>query len=556
MKISIVNQAQLADASFSSSFNAGMQSTNKIILVEHKGVTLQWNILNKIWNSTDIETSNSSFDPINAYLSSLSPELQDNIFKVYCEIREVMTNTSGQGADTCEELIDVTRPLASKLFGLINQTQFYNWVWQVLRPNIPLNIKEHFDPLTMPGTRERTYLLKDYRGLIPLAIIVRMAVPFWMDFIYLTKGSISPEHRDMLVYSIIQGTWPSKCAAMERLMEFTTHTVGNDANHPAAILLGIGSDSFVLWALSGLVVSKLPTLDVMGNNTKAPVAPALFQAIRARVNQVTTGQAKITKKFAESSSNDDNNQSFLEGFRNRLALTIGQELTGSHYLLLELDRVLKRDMNPYGMLRRVCPDIDFALVQDCIKSANDLTAQYIIDEQVDIASWLFHPYSQCRATGNLHKEEMIALIGMAQAVFLTQGHLDFAILVSGRYDPNNLSANTVVGETISSIRPNDRAAFREHFPIEQQTRPSRPLVNMVFEDITAFAKRLQNYDITCTFSNEVNAMFRSNNPNRRYYIRRDAATMFMNLGVELATRPEVEIDPMKVFEERFGNKQA
>lgn len=533
-----------------------MQSANKVILVEHKGVVLQWNILNKIWNSTDVETNNASFDPINAYLKTLSPETQDSIFKVYCDIREVMTSSRSKGVDEEEELIDATRPLAMKLFGLINQTHFHSWVWQQLRPTIPPNIKEKFDPVTMPGSRERTYLLEDYRALIPLAIIVRMAVPFWMDFIYLTKGSISREHRDMLVYSIIQGTWPSKCAAMERLREFTAHTIGNDINHPAVILLGIGSDNFVQWALSGLVISKLPMLDVMGNNTKAPVAPALFQAIRTRVSTVTNGQAKITKKFAETSSNDDNNQSFLEGFRTRLALTIGQELTGSHYLLLELDRVAKRDMNPYGMLRRVCPNIDFALVEDSIRSANELAAQYIIDEQVDIAAWLFNPYSQARATGNLHKEEMIALIGMAQAVFLTMGHLDFAILVSGRYDPNNLTANTVVGEAISSIKPNDRIAFREYFPAEQQTRPSRPMVNMVFEDVMAFAKRLQNYDITCTFSEAVNNAYRGGNINRRYYIRRDAATMFMNLGVELATRVEVEIDPMQIYNEHYANKQV
>lgn len=551
MEITITSQS-LYDNDSEAHYESGRKS-NKILLVTHKDQTLQWNVTNKTWNSTDIETTNSAFDPINRYLASLPMSQQDAIFAVYTEIRDVLSNTKTKNSEGCQELIDANRPLATKLFALIDRKHFYNWVWTTLRPNIPANIRSAFDPTTMPGTRERTYLLSDYHELIPLAIIVRMACPFWLDFIYLTKNFLNKELKDMHVYSIINESWPAKSPGMVRLHEFVAHTVGNDKNHPAAVLMGIGSDNFVNWALSYVVVTRLPVLDVMGTNSTAPVAPALFSAIRVRVQSVTAGQPKIKKKFAETSSTDDNNQSYLEGFRSRMAITIGQELTGTCYLLAELDRVMKNDANPYGMLQRVAPGIDYDLVRDAIKSCSALLEEQITDQQVNLAAWLFHPYSQCRTVGNLRKMEIVSLIAMAQAVFLHQGKVDLAILVSAIYTPNSLSSDTVIGEQIAPIRAPERLEYAKNFPIEQRNKGKGSIpVNTVVENVQEMVRLLQNYDISCTFSREAQEIYRPGNSNPRYSLRKDASSMFMTFVNELAMREVIEIDPMQVYIEKYG----
>lgn len=555
MKISIIQQSSLGDNDFDSMFAHGRKA-NKVIIVEHKGKSLQWNVMNKTWNSTDVETTNTSFDPINAYLESLPMAQQDAIFEKYNEIRSVLSGTSIRRSEGCEDLIETLRPLAVSLFDLIDPKHLHAWVWNQLKPAIPAKIEREFDPSTMIGTRERTYLLEDYLELIPLAIVIRMACPFWMDFVYLTDGSLSREYKDMHVFSIIHGSWPEQSRAMHRLREFVTHTVGNDASHPSAILAGISSDDFVDWALSYVVVTRLPIVDVMGTNSTAPVAPALFAAVRARVATITSGQPKITKKFTETTSNDDNNQSFLEGFRNRMALTIGQELTGSNYLLLELDRVMNDDPNPLGMIRRVAPDIDFALVRQCIESCSVLFDEYIIDEQVNIAAWLFDPYSQARVVNNLRKEETITFIGMAQAVFLHLGMIDFAILVSARYRSNELQSETVIGEQIAPIRANDRAEFAKNFPVVQKLRYSQNRnnqANTVIEDVQVIVRSLQNYDISCTFTKELNEKYREGNNNPRYSLRKDVAMMFMRFADYLASRPIIEIDPQAVYDNLVAN---
>lgn len=556
MKISLVSQAALDDdGSFQSRYESSAKRAGKMVLVEHRNQVLQWNILNKTWNSTDIETTNSCFDPINQYFAILPMETQDNIFEIYKDIRSILADSS-MDKDTVdsESLIDAIRPRAVKLFAQINQTHFYNWVWQQLRPNIPANIKEKFDPATMPGSVERTYLLEDYRGLIPLAIIVRMACPFQLDFTYLTRSFISSEHKDLHVYGLIQGSWPEKSAAMQRLKVFVQHTVGNDVNHPAVVLMGIGSERFNEWVLAHVVNVKLPTVDVMGINSTQPVAPALFAAVRARVNVATSGQPKVTKKFAEGSSNDDNNQSFLEGFRSRMALTIGQEHTGSHYLIVEIDRIIKNDTSKYSLLQRLAPGIDYTLVIDALQSAHALMSTGISYEQLNLAAWLMHPYSQCRATGNLRKEEIVAMCGMAQAIFLHHGMIDFAILVTGSYKLSELNETTIIGEQISPIRAADRIELSKSFPIEQRGRGSRAQANTVIEDVTAYVRGLQNYDITCTFSQETLEAYCGAGANRRYDLRKDAAMMFMNFGKWLDGRELVEIDPMQVYEELMAKQ--
>ena len=60
---------------------------------------------------------------------------------------------------------------------------------------------------------------------------------------------------------------------------------------------------------------------------------------------------------------------------------------------------------------------------------------------------------------------------------------------------------------------------------------------------------LQEYDITCTFSDETLKRVKGNNPNRQYFLRKDAVTMFMEYAKWLATRQLVRIDPDNVYQQ-------
>lgn len=558
MKIRLVGQAEVSGEDFDSMHIAGKSRSKRFIITEHGDDQLQWNLPPRTWNNAaEPEANVEAFDQLNMYFASLPKEVQAGIFEEYRNIHEVLRSTNMQ-QDECEDLIEAIRPMAARLFSHIDVSHFTNWVWTTLKPRIPIDINTSFNADHMPGTRERTYLLEDYKGLIPLAIVVRAACPFWFDFTALTNKVLNREHKDMLVYSLIEQAWPAHAPAMKRLEQWVDHTVGNEKNKPEAVLAGVGSDDFVYWVLSGLVIHRLPTVDVTGTNTIAPAVSALYSFVRTRLTTMQSSQPSIKNKFAETSySADENNQSYLEGFRNRIALTVGQEALGDYYLERQIELIRAGERDPHSLIERIAPGIDYSLILDALDSSKGLESVTLADEQITIAAWLFHPYSQVRTVGNLLKDRVVSLLGIAQAVLLHHGKNDLAMLVTAYYERiDNVGGTHYIGESIAPLRANDREAYRAVFPMEMRSRNQKKVRNFVFEDVYELVRSLQEYDINCTFSEATLKRVQGNNPNRKYFLRRDAVTMFMEYAKYLALRPMVRIDPNLVYQQLIGNSSG
>jgi hypothetical protein len=201
------------------------------------------------------------------------------------------------------------------------------------------------------------------------------------------------------------------------------------------------------------------------------------------------------------------------------------------------------------LLERVAPGIDHALVKDALESSKALHNASIADEQITIAAWLFHPYSQARTVGNLRKDRIVALLGLAQAVLLHHNKIDLARLVTGAYERMSTSGEGTrfIGESIAPLRAADRETYRSIFPMEQRSRNQKKVRNFVFEDVYELARSLQEYDINCTFSEATLKRVQGNIPNRTYVIPSKAVTMFMEYAKWLAERPMVRIDPDAVY---------
>lgn len=560
MRIRVASQVEVSGDEYDASV-MGKSKSRRFIIVEHGDSQLQWNIPPRAWNTKD-ESNAEVFDQINAYFTTLPIATQTAIFEEYKNIHSVLRATD-MLQDECEDLIEAIRPMATRLFSHIDQAHFGNWVWTHLKPNIPARIEATFNADTMPGTAERTYVIDDYKALIPIAIVVRMACPFWLDFATITAKILSREHKDMLTFSLIEQSWPVHTHAMRRLEQFVDHTVGNERNNPAATLMGIGSDDYVHWVLSGMVISRLPTVNVMGTNPDTPVIGALYNFIFSRVSSVVTSQPSIRNKFAETSySADENNQSYLEGFRNRIAMTVGQEAIGDYYLERQLDMIKAGVHDSMSLIERLAPGIDYNLVLDSIKSTEKALKNVMpVDEQITIAAWLFHPYSQARTVGNLLKERIVQLLGLAQAVLLHHQKIDLAMLVSANYehrydklDSGGDDQYSYIGESIASLRAADKEIYRSTFPMEQRSRNQKKVSNFVFDDVYELVRSLQEYDINCTFSEKTLRTVQGNQSNRKYFLRKDAVTMFMEYVKWLAERPIVRIDPDEVLQRLLEGK--
>lgn len=554
MEIKVVAQSDLES---DSNDNYGYKTGKRYIATIHNGESLFWSFPSRTWNKTN-ESHSTVFEQLNKYFASLPQQQQAAIFEAYRDIYSVQRSNK-RNSDTCEDLVSAITPLVTKLFACIDKDHLHNWVWSVLRPTIPVTSSAMvFDPTTMPGTRERTYLNPDYRDLIPLIIVLRMVCPFWFDFVELTAGTVSQDHRDMVPFGLLVDSWPMHSPAMHRLTEFIDHTVGKEKYNPAVILLGIGSNTFVYWILAAMVIVRIPVVDVMGTQSDKQVVSALYNFIGVRITTLRKSQPSVNNKFADSSFNaDENNQSFLEGFRNRIELTVGQEADGDYYIERTLELIERNEREPLSLLERVAPGIDYALVRDALKSSKRLDINLITEQQINIAAWLFHPYSQARASNNFRGERILTLLGLAQAVLLHLGKFDLAIMVTAECSPIHIDDSVVViGEAIASLRSADRDRYRATFPLEKTNRNKNNSENYVMTDVYAMVKAMQGYNITCTFSKNTLAKLPIVKTliDRRYTLRSDSVTLLMDFAVYLAERPIVRIDPNAVYLQLIASK--
>ncbi len=569
MKISIVRQSdQGLGFSEERSPNAQLiitaQSARKMILIEHNNESLSWKFPSRVWkpgkNEEEDGDSNSSvFDEMNQYLATLPVYVQDMIFQTYREINQVLTSTEQMQDDTVELLMENIKPLASRLFSFIDRDHFTSWVWNTLRPRVPNDVKETFDPLTMPGSIERTYLRADYYDLIPLVLVVRLACPFWFGFSELTKESVTNNQRDVFCYMLIEDAWPTHSPAMKRLEVFVDHTVGNQREREEVVLAGISSDAFVHWTLSSVVVKRCPVVDARGNRPDStPVVSALYSHVCFRISAILTGSPKITAKFATVEGGDsENNISFLEGFRNRQAVSTGSELSNEHYLAKAIEAAKQGRIDPYSLLDRVAPGIDIKLVIDALESSKALHKAMIVPEQINLASWLFHPYSQAKAVGSFKKDRIIEMLALAQAVCLHQKRPDLAAIVTGSYRMIGSGEDDggSVGETVEGLRAADRAELGKVFTLERAIGAKR--LNIVISDMQMYILRLQSYKIRLTFSDYTLAIVQgAGNNSREYELPRNTLMIFMNFLKYLATREIVTLNPDEVYASIVANKSA
>lgn len=551
MELRIIRQSDLdGDSGTDYAFVSNAQTRRRLIVIDHKNEQLQWSIPARVWSTTHRggdDADGQVFEEINRYISILPSQSQDAMFETYRAINDILKGTELIGPDSIEQLIIQITPLATKLFSYINQNHFSEWVWRTLRPSIPSDIKDKFDS-SMPGTPERTYLSGDIYELIPLILIVRLASPIWLDFTDVLKEEMQSDKKEEYAYSLIDGSWVASCNAMKRLSVFIDHTLGNEKFSDAAVIRGLGSAGYVPWVLSGMVVKKLPIIDVMNKTAETPVVSALFNYVRYCIQSVNTSGPRVNAKFVDTGGDGESNLSYLEGFRNPLQLSEGDKQCNDYYMETQFEEAMKGIIKPMSMLGRIAPDIDPALIADAYRSAKRLENQAITEEQEALAAWLFHPYNQVRATGNFHKERIIQMLAMAQAVFLHQGKVDFAKLVTARYTQTAASEGAhVIGSSVDTPKAAERDAFREFFPLEKTFSGNKKPRNDAYDDIERLVRNLQTYDIFFTFSEETMKRIQGSNTNRRYYLKKNMMSMVMDYAKELAVRPIVRIDPMMVL---------
>lgn len=503
MKLSVIRSSEDTTGVFT---DVGQKRI--VVATEHQGNSIYWNVLSRTTTYTKDEMGELDiFTQLNQYLDSLPETKQHAIFEIYQRAHAIFDLLTSKGMDDVELLARKLRPIVRDLFNECPPEHIYQWVWFTLVPSLPQDMRHRFTP-EMPGTPQRTYLVDDYRQLIPMTIILRLAFPIISEYIHTAKDELGRYHREYNAFSLLDMAWVYDCSAMERLYVFTDHTVGSDRTNENAIMVGIGSENFIRWVLSFLVVRKLMVVDVRGTNVPSVIS-TLFNAIDSRVKMIINNSRNIKiKKTSEGGSNDPENVSILESFRIKEELTTGDIAIFRQYVSLQIQSATSNQKpNKLSLMERVAPGISAQLVRDCVESVSILKNLNIVPTQVVFAMWVFADYLTPMVSPHLTKTNVLDVLAMAMAVFIHNGQLDFAMIVSAHYRMPDMDEEQSLGESTSPIPKALLAEFREIFPYLKrggfEGGSAKALVNLPERTIDEFVQNLKSFEIRSTISEKI-----------------------------------------------------
>lgn len=520
----------------------GKKLSNSVLelLVRHNTDELSWNWgvqVNEMYRkSTNNVLDHDIFEQINNYWAQCPAPLLDEIFDTYLKIRHVFEDTQ-----SVDRLTAALRPLMAKLVSLHSLDDIDHWVRHRSDLLVPISIPRIYDQAANASwTPEKTYLESDYRKLVPLSICVRALIPVWEEFLYLAKDEIGDVFKDYQAFQLISTSNIMNCEPMERLAVFVRHTINKDRTLDAAILQGVSTQDFPEWVLAYVVVKKLGHGDIRGTDPSMTLVTYLHRAIQQKSVALESRMGNIKPKTTgDTSGEGDNNHSKLEGFKIKQAIPAGDVEIVSHYIRTTMMQATGYlPMTELSLINRLNPDPQFLeQVRLSVESAAQLRAERLTKAQVTIAAWVMSEYIPIRALPYLQKDDVVAVIALAQAYLWNKGHHDLAAIVSGiaqyTYDTNM----PIIAAKSERMSMEGREAFARMFPYQKRSASSAKTAKSTNTAITAVdevTEELSYYGWLLTLPKAWTAILkRGANTDRRYLIPDDIRTKLANLVSDL-----------------------
>jgi len=457
--------------------------------------SIDWNTIPQVFEDSQ-KKGFDVFQHINQYWSTLPLETQDKIFDVYRRIKDTFDLIHNH-----EQLTMSLRPLIAELFFLHPQENIRYWVDLKSDILVPSIIKPEFDATKgMIGTIQRTYVIEDYRNLIPLAITMRLMIPVWGEFIYRSRRELGTIYKEYQAFQLLSASPVMNCVAMERLRVFVENTIPKDHSLDAAIISGISREDFPTWILALTVVRRLCYGDIRGiEQNNSSLISYLFMFIEQKVTTLDSQIGTITEKRTSESSDGENNLSRLEGFKIKQAVATGDIAIVSYYIQDAITDVLSWNPNsgiPFQnhFINRLCPDQDFpSMVKEAYASTSVLFTKKISHPQVMIAGWTLSKFIPIRSIPYLQKSDIIAMLAIAVAFLWKLDRKELSALVSAFVPDNHYNESHIINQTRSRISRAAAEDLQKTFPYQRRTNSrakNAKLLNPVIDTIDVATEEL------------------------------------------------------------------
>lgn len=495
------------------------------VIMDHNGQRLTWNIA--LFDKTSYNGNFDIFAEINGYWAYLAPKVQDEIFKVYEKIHALFHSVFDS-----TELTRQLYVLVAELYKYHELEDVETWLKFYSSVVVPTgSFRETFEPsYDNPGTRERTYLLDEYRGLVILTVALRAMVPIWGEFIRSTRREYGTKYKEYYAYKLLAYSSVVRSRAMEKLFEFVQHTLPPDKSKSSAIYDGLSTEDFPIWVLGLVLVRRLSVGDVRGVDPNINLVTFIFRYIQQKVkshDQSFMGMVK-DKMIEGVGQEGENNLSKLESWKVKEPVPAGD----IEFIAFYTENMSWLKPNYYEVVDRDT----LAVAQQYIEQ---MMAVQIWPSQITLTQWVMARFIPPRGLMHVSKQTTVKAMGAAQALLWHKGYHDVAALLSAVAEDNSDTLQLSGPETPMKIATPLMEQLDALYPYSKRSTTKQKAlkrVNPAAEAIDAVAASFSERAWRLTTAPEWTERVTGNKNHRRYTVPRDIKIKLANLAISIAQR--------------------
>ncbi len=505
------------------------------VIIKHGTEELSWDAsyCHKATKMTVAEV----FKEFNGYLAKLSLHRQDQIFEVYKQIHEVITDVY-RDKPPMEKLIALTK----QLYLQMPMVELSAWV-----DNPESQIRLPLVLMTEYGDqpKARTYLKEDYRELIVFSLALRAMVPIWGEFICSYSNEVGSWYKETAAMRVMLNTWVNNSKPRARLLEYLENIIPKEPKNHSALIGGLGSTEMPEWFLSLACVRRLCITPLTSTDDKSELITSVYNFIVT--NMFNSMDRKFRSMVVEKhriQPHGEDNTSLVENYK------VKQQLSDGDLTMLSVYTEFTEDNNPNSnrliMAEKIDPSISYDLVERCVGEISKIINHPILLHHTTLTQYVVNAVIPAAGVENLNRQALLRAMTVTQAVLWHWGFYDLAVLMTAKIRNSN-NESMFGGESRPRIPKETVERLVDLYPYYQSTGGKVDAVtiekqqrqnNVVIKAIDSLSKEMNSREWELFAPIELVRLSSAPKGTRRMQTPVDFKTQLANLCIKIATRKE------------------
>lgn len=434
----------------------------------------------------------TQFQLVNQYLHSRPEELSAKIFEQYSLLEDRVFETGG---DISSKYVTV---FVNGMLNLLDTDDIKNWLKNESKLIIPPRIAEVYKEEQVYGTggsRDQTYIRDEYLDLVVMIMVSKLILPQLAAMSRLVIDRVAKNYRYLEIFKILKKHPIYKHPAIDKLYRYMNKIkesqLGDVTKQQSRIIeTEVHTELLTEYLVADIFVSKLATLSVVNDTNESNAVSILYRAAGNNLKLKSSVKETIRPKTAGKSIEDED-ESYLDSYRLKSPLSIGQ--------ILEADTYIEN-------LQQLCVNMgvevpDQKVLQGIVKAFQNNKVIHNDSGLRTIIKWVTAKIMDPRLNSS-------DIINMAAVTFLwlyQRGHFMLAYILTGTYPHEPIVSSrtsSVLTEEMRvkllEIAPNNRVSGKYTIPVLEKaiisvdkdigkttlvTTFNSQLINLHFKDI-------------------------------------------------------------------------